>query len=270
MENWDEELEEALVEELQALPWIDFVYMFGSTVRGDARPDSDVDIAVRIGQGAPPSPLFSLLSTCNRAVGPGKLHLVLFDQAPVMLRQRIFEEGRVLLQNNPVSRMQAQVQTMRDFFELKPEEKAEQEYHTLLQTDPEGNSRKLAILMQYRRDLEPFAAKPEAEFLAQPERHHLAARYLHMLCEGMLDLTLFVILDHGWRWPQSPVDALNVVRERNVIDFGLANRLQAWLGLRQMLAHKYAAPDHRLNFLFLRDRTGDLDEFFEWIGKFLT
>lgn len=265
MTNWDEDREVALLDELVALPWVEFVYLFGSTARGEARPHSDVDIAVKLGHGPPPSPLFQLLAAGNRAVGAGVLHLVVFDHAPVVLRQRVFEEGRLLLERNPVIRMAAQASTMRDVYNMTALERAEQEHWAQLETDPESASRRLAMLMQYRKEVTPFSQMDEADFVAARAKHHLAERYLHLVAEGILDLILWVLVKNDWRSPTSPLDALNVLREQQAIDFSLADRLQDWMLLRRMLMHRFHDPDHELAFKHLQ-RLFEVDEFCQWVA----
>lgn len=266
--NWDEDREIALLDELVQLPWVDFIYLFGSFARGDAHEDSDVDIAVKLGPDPPPSPLFELLKAGNRAAGSGILHLVIFDHAPSVLRHRIFEEGRLLLERNPVTRMAAQVAAMREVYELSPMDRAEADHWAQVHVDKESASRRLAVLMQYRKEVGLFAQMDEADFVASRAKHHQAERYLHLLTEGMLDIILHFITRKEWRMPNTPLDSLNVLREQSAINFALADRLQDWLVLRQTLMHRYYDQDHAMTFRFLQ-RLYDLDEWFQWGGRIL-
>lgn len=264
--NWDDDREFALLDELVPLPWVDFIYLFGSTARGDARPDSDVDLAVKIGPGAPPSPLFELLKAGNRAAGTGVLHLVIFDHAPAVLRHRIFEEGRLLIERNPVTRMAAQVQAMREVYDLDPVERAEAEHWAALHVDPQGATRRLAVVMEYRKELGLFAQMSLEDFVAARARHHHAERLLHLLTEGMVDLMLHVVVSNQWRSPASALDVLNVLREQSAMDFSLADRLQDWMALRVNLLRRYVDLDHQGSYKHLQ-RLFEVDEFCQWAGQ---
>lgn len=73
-----------------------FAYLFGSRARGDARPDSDVDVAVHLG-GAPDD-----LDLCLDLVRRLHAHtgveteVVVLDAAPLRLVERVLREGVLL------------------------------------------------------------------------------------------------------------------------------------------------------------------------------
>ncbi|MEW6279190.1 MAG: HepT-like ribonuclease domain-containing protein [Candidatus Eremiobacterota bacterium] len=268
MNGFTPEVEQALVEALEELPWVDFAMLFGSTARGEARANSDVDVAVRISPRNPPAaPLFALLGPCNRAVGAGRLHLVLFDHAPVLLRQLIFEEGRVLFERDPAQRMHCQAQTLREVFDLPAERRVAEHFKLLRETDPDSLTRKLGALHALWDQLEPFTRANEAEFVATPEVHHLAERYLHLSAEAMLDIALHFVLDHGGRTPSSAADTFAVLLEAGAAAPEQLDRWQRWMRLRSKLLHGYMDLDHAANYAFLRDNLDDLSAFLEWAGR---
>jgi predicted nucleotidyltransferase len=89
------------------------VYLFGSTARDEARPNSDVDVAVLFATTPPTTlngPRFSLGGELERALG-GRVDIVTLNDAPVDLRIRVLREG---------VRIAFEVRTRNEAFDLEP------------------------------------------------------------------------------------------------------------------------------------------------------
>ncbi len=97
-------LDARIARAVAALDGVGTVALFGSHARNRARPNSDLDVAIL--------PV-TVDATCRRrlvsraaaalaGLAPdGRVDVVLVDEAPELLRQRIFEHGRVVIQRNP-------------------------------------------------------------------------------------------------------------------------------------------------------------------------
>lgn len=82
-----------------------FAYLFGSQARGDAGPGSDVDVAVHL--GAAPATLdlrLDLLRRIARHTGV-EADLVVLDDAPLRLVERVLREGRLLYSTDEPARV---------------------------------------------------------------------------------------------------------------------------------------------------------------------
>ncbi len=86
---------------------------------------------------------------------------------------------------------------------------------------------RLSTLEGYRVKLESFQRFGREDFLADEDIYQLAARYLQLACECVLDITQHVIAEEGFRQPKDYKDAIEVLREEEVLEADLAQRLPA-------------------------------------------
>lgn len=128
---------------------------------------------------------------------------------------------------------------------------------------------RLSALEGYREKLESFRRFRREEFLADEDVHQLAARYLQLACECVLDLTQHVIAQMGYRQPQDYKDAIEVLREEGVLEPDLAERLKGWMGFRNVLVHLYLETDHRRSYEAIQHELGDLEAFAARMARFL-
>jgi uncharacterized protein YutE (UPF0331/DUF86 family) len=108
--------------------------------------------------------------------------------------------------------------------------------------------------------LEEFRAIDRDRFVADPDTHHLAERYLHLAVESALDIANHVIADRGFEAPETYRDAFAVLARHQVVAEDLARRLQGWAGFRNILVHAYLDIDHGLAWDAIAHDLGDLRE----------
>lgn len=128
---------------------------------------------------------------------------------------------------------------------------------------------RLSTLEGYRVKLESFQRLGRGDFLADEDIYQLAARYLQLACECILDITQHVIAEEGFRQPKDYKDAIEVLREEEVLEADLAQRLQGWMGFRNVLVHLYIETDHGRSYETIQNELGDLDEFSRRMARFL-
>lgn len=91
------DLQARIAETLQRYPMILEVYLFGSQARGDARPSSDVDVAVYLDpeQEVPGDfgPAATLASDLMAALQRNDIDLVVLNDAPPLLYHRVLRDG---------------------------------------------------------------------------------------------------------------------------------------------------------------------------------
>ncbi len=127
--------------------------------------------------------------------------------------------------------------------------------------DAEILRRRVDALLDYGTRLARFAAVERAQFVAEPDTHHLAERYLHLAIEAALDIANHLIADAGFEAPESYRDAFAILARRGVLEESLAQRLQLWAGLRNILVHAYLTVDHGLTWDVIARDLDDLRQF---------
>ncbi len=110
--------------------------------------------------------------------------------------------------------------------------------------DAEILRRRIDALLDYLARLARFAALERDAFVADPDTHHLAERYLHLAIEAAIDIAHHLIADAGFEAPETYHDAFAILARRGALDPTLAQRLQSWAGLRNILVHAYLTIDH--------------------------
>lgn len=116
------QLEQRITEVVTLHSEVTAVYIFGSTARGAARPDSDVDVAVLFTESPPrtlDAPRFVIEGELERALGV-PVDLIALNDAPVDLRIRVLREGSLVVDQDRPARIAFEVRTRNEAFDLEP------------------------------------------------------------------------------------------------------------------------------------------------------
>jgi uncharacterized protein YutE (UPF0331/DUF86 family) len=124
-------------------------------------------------------------------------------------------------------------------------------------------------LTSYLAELRSFRDASREQFTQEPALHHLAERYLHLACEAVLDIAQHVIADRGYPQASSYRNAIEVLEEEGLIDEGLSERLQRWMGFRNILVHLYLEIDHSRVYDAIQEDLGDLEAFAASMARLL-
>lgn len=114
----------AVVRAVSRRPEIQAAYIFGSVAHGRARPDSDIDVAVLVGRRIPESRALGyrlkLTNQLGVALRRDDVQLVVLNQAPPLLAQRVLSQGALVFERSRAARVRFQVQTASRYADLVP------------------------------------------------------------------------------------------------------------------------------------------------------
>lgn len=138
-------LDDQIVRLAEPVSGVAALIVFGSRASGTPRPDSDLDVGVLPDSGDPQARrrLQSQLAVALADLAPeGRVDVVLMDEVPDLLRQRILETGRVLICRNPAAFQDLRVRTMREYGDREWVRRLMQtaQRHRLERGEPSGRS----------------------------------------------------------------------------------------------------------------------------------
>jgi predicted nucleotidyltransferase len=99
-------------------------YIFGSVAQGRARPDSDIDVGVLLGRRLPDARALryrlTLAGELGAALHRDDVQLVILNDAPPLLAQRVLSRGVLVFQRSRAARVRFHVATARRYEDLVP------------------------------------------------------------------------------------------------------------------------------------------------------
>ena len=104
-------------------------------------------------------------------------------------------------------------------------------------------TRKVLLITEDLRALEPLARKPLALYLASPSDEVLAERYLERIIGRMIDINYHVLTAGNQAPPKDYYQSFLALGAVGVLDAEFATRIAACAGLRNRIAHEYEAID---------------------------
>jgi predicted nucleotidyltransferase len=97
-------------------------YLFGSVARGEARPDSDVDVGLLF-EVTPPvtldAPQFAVEAELERLLGR-RVQVVALNRAAADLVHRVLRDGRLVLDRDRSARIRFEVRARNEYFDMAP------------------------------------------------------------------------------------------------------------------------------------------------------
>jgi len=112
-----------------AEPAVAAAYLYGSVVRGQATPLSDLDVAVLVAEAVAQAERGALQRRLMAALArrlPGRrVDVRLFDELPIAIRGRVLQEGKRVFERDPVLRVREEVRTRMAYHDFLLFERAE-------------------------------------------------------------------------------------------------------------------------------------------------
>jgi uncharacterized protein YutE (UPF0331/DUF86 family)/predicted nucleotidyltransferase len=231
-------------------PPLRLAVLFGSSARGVARADSDLDVGI-----VPRDPDLSLATeldlqaelerTCRRPVD-----LVRLDRASTLVRWQVARHAIPVLAD-PSFEFPAFVASAAlewaDFAEVVTP--VADRYRSRLiaartvVTDPFLVMRKLATLEEHCARARRRRPESLEALRANVDLQDALAMSLFVAIQEAVDIAFHVVADEGWGVPGSYAEGFTTLADRGVIDPALARELARVVGVRHRIAHGYASVD---------------------------
>ena len=120
---------------------------------------------------------------------------------------------------------------------------------------------RIAKLEEYLVHLDALARRDRTEVLSDAGLTAQVERWMHLAVEAAIDLAQHLISSRGWRTPTTNREAFRILREEKVLSPRLAEQMEDWAGLRNVLVHLYLEIDHQLLWTALTEELIQLRDF---------
>lgn len=224
---------------------LEFVAQFGSQARGDARPDSDLDLAVMPGTMSPGrSGLLALTRDLIHALPSVEIDVCWLPDTSWLLAWQIARDGQPLYERQPGAfRSFQRVATRRHMasglWVRKDREYMDRFLKGRLQVDVELVRRRLNQMGQYLREMAPIIETPQERFVDDPFVHHTAERLVELLVECAADVNTEVAQAVGGIPPSDYYSSFFSMARVGWVTRETADVLAVVARTRNILVHQY-------------------------------
>ncbi|HCW51637.1 MAG TPA: hypothetical protein DGR79_06185 [Clostridiales bacterium] len=248
------------------------VYAFGSRASGEARPDSDLDLAVLLPSGTrlPVTERLAIVDRLQEIAGV-EVDLVVLNEARLPLRFEIIRHGRVLWESDPDARTDAEDIIVRDYLDFRPF--LERSFRDMLDDSPPGAAEEacpmfnLSLVADRAQTVRNSLARLRElstltldEFRAVPDNYAIAEHHLRRALQALLDLGRHLAVKSGWGNPSHYREIFDLLERGGVIPPELADKGRGLAGYRNRLVHDYAVVTADELWEILRTRLADVTE----------
>ena len=128
-------------------------------------------------------------------------------------------------------------------------------------------ARKIAKASARLADIDRLLASPRGDFVADVERRDLTAFYVQLAIQECIDLASHWLSESDWQPPDDAGSAFDVLADHGLISRNLAATMRQAVGLRNLIAHGYAAVDHGRLYDEVGEGTGAIRLFLAALAK---
>lgn len=248
---------------LPAIPDLVAVYRFGSTARGMARADSDVDLAVLAPHPLDPVERFDLAERIARRLGTD-VDLVDLARASTVLRMQVLGEGCLVADRDHRTREEFEMLAFSDYARLQEErrpvlESFVRERRVAVPDDVSLN--KVAIIERCLDRIAAVHAGDDDNLLHDPTRQDSIVLNLQRACEAAIDLAMHLVSVHRLGVPQDTRNAFELLREAGMVSAEVETCMSRMVGFRNLAVHDYGALDPDVVRDIVAGHLGDFRDF---------
>jgi hypothetical protein len=279
-----EEINRKLIAYFGRCPYpVTLAYLFGSTVRAQDTPLSDIDLGIYLDEPdrAQRARIYpSLLLALRRVVGDGEIDLVYLNDASPLLAYQIIT-GQLVYRTDERQRVTVETRALRDYFD---ERALEQVRHRLLQArilagrmgersiemiEERVVNERLAYIDTMLTRLKSRRSLSLVEFQADEDRRDATLYELQTCIEAMTDIGNHLIAAVGLRKPKDRGEIMLILAEEGIIDEPLARRLVEAVAMRNVLVHGYLDLVMDMVYQTVQENLGDIEAFCRDIVRYM-
>jgi uncharacterized protein YutE (UPF0331/DUF86 family) len=136
---------------------------------------------------------------------------------------------------------------------------------------PDVVQQRLDVLLDALSDLRRYRQSlSEATLQADRDAQHMVSHAMYLAIQAAIDLAMHALADAEQPLASTYRDAFGGLAKARLIPAELAERLEGWAGLRNILAHHYATIDYGRIHEALTNDLEELEQFAEiaaaWLG----
>ncbi|RKY03049.1 hypothetical protein DRP77_06960 [Candidatus Poribacteria bacterium] len=256
------------------------LWLFGSVVRGEATPLSDIDVAYLPEDRLRGEELERFESALFRGLtellGTDDLSLVNVLEAPDFLALEVLREGKLVLCRDgellarAVERIYSRAPDLKLLRHMGNSDFLEGFDMSAPKVDGDRVIELLRLISEDLRSLREKAGLDLQLYLNDRDLQAVVERRLQTAIESALNVGNHIIARLGLRAPQTYADVFHILCEEGIISPKLAEAMADMARLRNLLVYLYRRIDHRRIYESLSDRIRALEEFVRQIRGWLT
>jgi uncharacterized protein YutE (UPF0331/DUF86 family)/predicted nucleotidyltransferase len=262
------ELASAVGAALSGVSAVRLAYLFGSRLRGNVRPDSDLDVGIvydralddAAREGARRDILDALAASLG-ALGE-RADVVDLERAGSAIAFRAVRDGELAIARTAPERVRFVASVARRFDDDAPRRRLFRQAAIRAMTDvpvvdADVLARRILALNEGLRELERPAASDPGALANDPVLRAAVERWLQVSIEACLDIANHVIAEEGWTPPETGRASFLSLAAHGRIEHAFAVRLGRAVGLRNLLVHDYVSGDLAQLASIVRNDLGD-------------
>lgn len=250
--------------------------VFGSTCRGQRRPDSDLDMAVLLQDACHAPQALVALEVALRPLFPGEaLDLVLLNRASPLLQFQVARYGSPLYEATPGVFRTLQVLAAKQYGDTAPLRGLDR---LCVDRFLRGQApmidyalvhRKLSQIVEYLTALTPLSSLSYEDYLRQTLVRYAAERLLQLLVDTAVDINAHLTVELLGTPPQDYYESFIKAAQAGILPTAFALDIARSTGLRNRLVHQYGVIDHAIVHSAMTEAVTQYTEYCQHMTAFL-
>jgi len=105
-------------------PQIVLAYLFGSQARGEAHPDSDLDLGILLAESIPEREYteqrLEIIGDLMQLLRSNEVDILILNEAPLVMRYQVISRGKLLFYRDRQAAIDFRVRALNAYFDFKP------------------------------------------------------------------------------------------------------------------------------------------------------